>query len=163
MRKEFIRFLFAGGAAALVNWGSRFAFSRHAPYEVAVAGAYLLGMMTGFLLMRGWVFGAAHHPVRKQIATYALVNLLALLQTLLISSVLARWLLPQLGVVRHAYALAHAGGIVAPVFTSFVLHRRATFRAPVAPPLWSEASETSVASLPDAVPSAKSSDAGTRV
>jgi putative flippase GtrA len=130
-----MRFLIAGGSAAVVNWGTRFLLSRFLPYEAAVAGSFVFGLITGFLLMRSWVFGAAHHPIRRQAATYVVVNLLALLQTLIVSSLLARWMLPALGITRHAEALAHAAGIAVPVATSFVGHKKATFRAPKEPEL----------------------------
>jgi putative flippase GtrA len=128
MRGELLRFLVAGGTAALVNWASRFVLSRFLVYELAVVGAFMFGLVTGFLLMRGWVFQATDQPVRRQIVTYVVVNLLALLQTLAISSLLARWLLPAIGVTKNAEALAHAAGIAAPALTSFVAHKQATFR-----------------------------------
>jgi len=50
------------------------------------------------------------------------------LQTLIISVVLARWLLPALGVVQRVEAIAHLIGVMVPVVTSYVGHRIATFR-----------------------------------
>lgn len=134
MSREILRFLFAGGVAAAANWGSRFLFSRFLPYEAAVSAAFVVGLVTGFLLMRGWVFQAADAPIRRQFVTYVIVNLLALAQTLLISSVLARWVLPALGVQRFAEAIAHAAGIAVPVVTSFLGHKRATFKKPASAP-----------------------------
>ncbi|HEX2730886.1 MAG TPA: GtrA family protein [Polyangiaceae bacterium] len=130
MKSEVVRFLIAGGTAAALNWGARYVCSWFVPYEVAVVLAFLVGLLSGFLLMRGWVFGAAEAPLPKQFATYVAVNLLALLQTLVISSVLARWLLPAIGIERYAAGIAHAVGIAVPVVTSFVGHKKATFRKP---------------------------------
>jgi putative flippase GtrA len=130
MSPEILRFLIAGGIAASVNWGSRFLFSRALPYEAAVTLAYLCGMVTGFFIMRRWVFQADREPMRRQAFTFVLVNLLGLAQTLVLSSLFARWLLPAVGIVKFREPLAHAVGIVAPVFTSFIGHKRATFKKP---------------------------------
>ena len=64
------------------------------PYEWAIVFAFLVGLTVGFLLMRGYVFNAQGRPVARQVAVYVLVNLFALLQTLLVSIALERWLLP---------------------------------------------------------------------
>jgi len=127
MTPEIVRFLIAGGLAAAVNWSSRFVFSLFLPYEGAVALAYTCGMATGFFAMRRWVFHASTGPIRRQAITYVVVNMLGLAQTLVCSSVFARYLLPAVGIDRFAEPLAHAIGIVVPVFTSFIGHKRATF------------------------------------
>ena len=54
--------------------------------------------------------------------------MLAVLQTLVVSLVLARWLLPALGVTQHAEAIAHAVGVAVPVVTSYFGHKLATFK-----------------------------------
>ncbi len=125
---EVLRFVVAGGTAALANWGSRFAFSLYFSYEVAVVLAFLVGLTTGFVLMRAWVFERTTKPVARQATVYVLVNALALAQTLIISIALVRWLLPAIGWHWQAEAVAHAAGVVVPVFTSYILHKRATFR-----------------------------------
>jgi hypothetical protein len=56
------------------------------------------------------------------------VNLFALLQTLLASVALARWVLPSLGVVSRAEALAHLVGVLVPTVTSYFGHRMITFK-----------------------------------
>jgi DNA-binding transcriptional MocR family regulator len=53
----------------------------------------------------------------------------AVAQTLAISLALAWWLLPALGVERHVEAIAHAVGVAVPVVTSYLGHRRFTFRS----------------------------------
>jgi putative flippase GtrA len=118
----------AGGVAAAANYGSRFLFSAWMPYPAAITCAYLVGMAVAFVLMRKYVFSAAGQPMLPQVWKFAIVNLLALLQTLVVSLVLARWLLPALGVQQHVEAIAHLVGVIVPVFTSFIGHRQATFR-----------------------------------
>jgi putative flippase GtrA len=40
---------------------------------------------------------------------------------------LAYYLLPWLGVTRHVFEIAHAVGVVVPVFASYLGHRRWSF------------------------------------
>lgn len=128
MKPEFLRFLIAGGIAAAANFGSRFVFSLFLDYGFAVFFAYLVGMLVAFLLMRGHVFGARSGPLASQLMRFVGVNVVALLQTLVISLLLARWLLPSFGIVEHAEALAHLVGVLVPVVTSYFGHKLFTFR-----------------------------------
>lgn len=125
---QFIRFLLAGGIAAAANYGSRFAFSAWLPYPAAITCAYLVGMAVAFALMRQYVFDAAGQRLLPQVLKFTIVNVFALLQTLAVSLLLARWVLPALGIVEHAEAIAHLVGVAVPVFTSFLGHRHGTFR-----------------------------------
>ncbi len=125
---EFIRFLFAGGIAAGANFGSRFFFSTFLDYGLAVFFAYLVGMLVAFLLMRGHVFNASQGPLAPQVIKFVGVNLLAVLQTLAISLLLARWVLPSVGIEDQAEALGHLVGVLVPVVTSYFGHKFLTFR-----------------------------------
>ena len=125
---QFLRYLAAGGLAAAANYFSRFAFSVWFEFEIAVVLAFFVGLITGFVLMRQFVFEGAGKPVAPQAVKYVLVNLVALVLTVGVSSLLARWLLPSLGVDRHVEAIAHAFGVAVPVLTSYVGHRLTTFK-----------------------------------
>lgn len=129
MSAQFLRFLLAGGIAAAANYGSRFGFSAWFSYPVAITCAYLVGMVVAFTLMRQFVFFAGGQPLLPQALKFALVNVLALAQTLAVSMVLARWLLPAAGVAQHVEAVAHLVGVAVPVVTSFLAHRHGTFRS----------------------------------
>jgi putative flippase GtrA len=121
-------FLVAGGIAAVANYGSRFGFSAWFSYPVAIVLAYLVGMTVAFALMRRYVFEGGGKPLGPQIVRFAGVNALAVVQTLVVSLVLARWVLPVVDVTRHAEAIAHAVGVAVPVVTSYFGHKLATFR-----------------------------------
>ncbi len=123
-----LRFLLAGGVAALVNVLSRLLYSQAVTYTVAVVAAYLTGMATAYVLNRLLVFGPGDRGVPGEMLAFALVNLLAVAQTLVISLALAYYALPAVGVVEHAETLAHVVGVIVPVFTSFVGHKYWTFR-----------------------------------
>ena len=126
--KQFVKFLLCGGLAAGLNWASRFLFSIWMPFEYAVVAAFFVGLISGFLMMRLYVFDGKEKPVMPQASKYAFINMLALVQTLIISVVLARWVLPAWGVVVHAEALAHLAGVLMPVVTSYFGHKLLTFR-----------------------------------
>lgn len=125
---QFLRFLIAGGVAAAANMGARVVFSVFFEYGLAVVLAYLVGMLVAFLLMRGHVFDARSGPLAPQVTKFVVVNMLAVLQTLVISLLLARWLLPSMGIVTYADALAHIVGVLVPAVTSYFGHRLLTFR-----------------------------------
>lgn len=126
--RQFALFLVAGGIAAAANYGSRFLFSLWASFPAAIVLAYLVGMAVAFVLMRQYVFDARGKAVGPQVAKFTAVNALAVLQTLVVSLVLARWVLPAMGVATHAEAIAHAVGVAVPIVTSYFGHRMATFR-----------------------------------
>ncbi len=94
----------------------------------AIVIAYCLGMTTAFLLNRALVFQSATNGVRSQAFWFVIVNLAAVLQTIVISLVLARWLLPLLNVNYHNETLAHAVGVAVPVLTSYFGHKYLSFR-----------------------------------
>ena len=130
MGLEFPRFLIAGGIAAAANFGSRFIFSIFFSYAAAVPLAYLVGMIVAFLLMRGHVFNARNGSLAPQVTKFVGVNVLAVLQTLVISLLLAGWLLPNIGITDQvkAEAIAHLVGVLVPVVTSYFGHKFLTFR-----------------------------------
>ena len=125
---QFFMFVVAGATAAAANYGSRFGFSIWFNYPTAIVLAYLVGMLVAFLLMRQYVFDGRGKSLGPQVAKFIGINLLAVLQTLIVSLMLARWLLPALGLGEHAEAVAHAIGVAVPVVTSYFGHRHATFR-----------------------------------
>lgn len=125
--RQFLAFLLTGGLAALVNFGSRIVYNRWTSFSWAVVLAYLTGMVTAFVLARLFVFADSRRPVHQAAGFFVLVNLAAIAQTWLITMGLARFVLPWLGVDRFAAEIAHAVGIAAPVFTSYLGHRRWSF------------------------------------
>jgi putative flippase GtrA len=125
--RQLLLFLMAGGLAALANFGSRIGLSLLLPYVAAIVIAYLIGMTTAFVLNRAFVFTGAANPVGQQAWRFVLVNAAAIAQTIAISLLLARWLLPAAGVTAHVETIAHGVGVVVPVFTSYLLHKHWSF------------------------------------
>lgn len=126
--RQFVLFLFTGGVAAAANFCSRIVLSVWLNYSTAIILAYLVGMITAFVLARLFVFSESQQPIYHSALFFVLVNIFAVLQTWLVSIVLAIHLLPWLGVVRFTQEIAHAIGVVVPVFSSYIGHKRFSFR-----------------------------------
>ncbi len=126
--RRFLRFLATGGLAAAANVGARLVFSHWMSFSAAIVLAWFVGLTCGYLLARRFVFGAGAQPASRSAAIFVAVNLFALVQTWAVSVGLAQYVLPALGVVRHAQDLAHLAGVGAPVLTSYFAHQRWSFR-----------------------------------
>ncbi|KIM09349.1 MAG: membrane protein [Sulfurovum sp. PC08-66] len=119
LNKEIVAFLVAGGVAATVNFLSRFGYDYFFDFGTAVLLAYITGMITAFVLNKYFVFAESVHSTFKEALYFVLVNLVAVLQTYLISIWLVLYTLPM---------IAHGVGIVVPVFTSYLGHKFFSFR-----------------------------------
>lgn len=127
-RSQFLLFVLTGGVAALVNVASRVGFSRLMRFEWAVLAAYAIGMVTAYLLARRFVFPNSVQSLQRSLPAFALVNLIAVLQTWLVSLGVRSLLLPLLGVTALVDLIAHGCGVAVPVFTSFYGHKHLSFR-----------------------------------
>jgi len=126
--RQFMLFLLTGGTAAVVNFVSRIVVNQWLGYSAAIVVAYLIGMVTAFVLARLFVFKQSSQPWRRSALIFTLVNVLAVVQTWAISVGLAYYVLPRVGVTRFAPEIAHAVGVVFPVFTSYLGHKHWSFR-----------------------------------
>lgn len=127
MSRQFLGFLLTGGLAALVNFGSRILYNQWVDFSSAVVMAYLTGMVTAFILARSFVFTQSSQSVQRSAIFFVMVNGVAVLQTWAISMALY-YLLPMAGVTRWVPEIAHAVGVVVPVFTSYLGHKRFSFK-----------------------------------
>ena len=126
--RQFMLFLITGGTAAAVNFCSRIVYNLWLGYSAAIFLAYLTGMVTAFVLARMFVFTESRQGVRRSAVLFTLVNVVAVAQTWVISVVLAYYFLPAMGVVIFVPEIAHAVGVVFPVFTSYLGHKYWSFR-----------------------------------
>jgi putative flippase GtrA len=127
MSRQFLGFLLTGGLAALVNFGSRILYNQWVDFSSAVVLAYLTGMVTAFILARSFVFTQSGQSVQRSAMFFVMVNGVGVLQTWAISMALY-YLLPIAGVTRWVPEIAHAVGVVVPVFTSYLGHKRFSFK-----------------------------------
>ncbi|MGA2654984.1 MAG: GtrA family protein [Gammaproteobacteria bacterium] len=126
--KQFIIFLCTGVAAAVINFGSRILYSHWFDFSIAVVLAYITGMVTAFVLAKLFVFKQNTQNLYRSAFFFCIVNLAAVAQTLLISMGLAYYFLPLIGVTVFVLEIAHAVGVAFPVFTSYIGHKRWSFR-----------------------------------
>lgn len=124
---RFIAFVAVGGTAALANFGSRILLSQWLPYVSAIVLAYCVGMLTAFVLNRLVVFREPANRLHQQAFWFVVVNLAAVVQTVIVSLLFARWIFPALAMHWHPETVAHAIGVAVPVVTSYWGHRRFTF------------------------------------
>ncbi len=125
---QFSKFVVVGGIAALINFVSRIFFSYAISYRWAIVWAYLLGMLTAYVLQRIFVFAASgKHPL-KEFVHFTLVNMVAIIQVWVISVGLAEYLFPSLGFEWFAKEIAHAIGITIPAISSYYGHKYISFK-----------------------------------
>jgi putative flippase GtrA len=129
MSPRFFKFLIAGGFAAAVNFGSRIVFSLWLPFSAAIVLAYIVGMITAFVLTKTFVFTESVQSTSKSAVYFVLVNVVAVLQTWAVSVLMAYYALPWMHVTWHAKEIAHFFGVVVPVFTSYIGHKKWSFRS----------------------------------
>lgn len=125
---KFLRFLAAGGFAALVNLVSRYILTPLIGFEVSIVVAYLLGMGVAFILFRTLVFSRSGAGVAKETYRFVIVNLVALMLVWTISVTLAGLVFPAVGFIWHAQDIAHFIGACIPAITSYIGHSIYTFR-----------------------------------
>ena len=85
-------------------------------------------MIVAYVLAKLFVFKECQQTASRSITFFILVNGVAILQTWAISMVLAYYLLPALGITVFVREIAHAAGVIFPVFTSYIGHKRWSFR-----------------------------------
>lgn len=128
MRWQFVIFCACGGVAALANLGTRWGLSHSISFSWAIVLAYFVGMATGYLLFKIFVFGSAHsgHSLTEMVR-YAAVNLIALV-LVYVFSMLFRWIFLKIGpLAHHAEDYAHFIGVMVPAISSYFLHKYWTF------------------------------------
>lgn len=125
--RQFAAFVLAGGVAAAVNFGARWALNDWLGFGWAVLAAYALGMLTAFVLNRRYVFPPSGRALESEIRWFVTFNLSALPLVWAISMLLLHGLFPWLGIAWHPRELAHALAIATPVVINFFLHKHVTF------------------------------------
>lgn len=127
--RRFVKFVLMSGIAAIANIASRIAFNMWVGFATAIVLAYCIGMCTAFVLNRLFVFRETSNPFHHQAFWFTVVNLAAVVQTLVISLLLAEIAFPALGFKWHAETVAHVIGVGVPAITSYLGHKHLSFRA----------------------------------
>ena len=122
-----VRFLALGGIAAGTNLVARWVLQPFIGFEIAVAIAYICGMVVAYTLFRAFVFGASGRSVASEAWRFTVVNLVSLVLVWLISVGLARFAFPAIGFTWYADDIAHLIGVLSPALTSWIGHKKYTF------------------------------------
>lgn len=126
--RQFFLFLFTGSLAALVNFTSRIGYNRFVDYSTAIVFAYITGMITAFILAKLFVFKESHQSTHRSAFYFVLVNIVAIAQTWFISVGLAFYAFPYIGIKHYVPEIAHAIGLAIPIFTSYIGHKKLSFK-----------------------------------
>lgn len=125
---EFFQFLMVGGFSAGVNFISRIGFSELASYRYSIILAYLVGMITAFLLSKHYVFEKSGRPFKDELTDFTIVNIIAVIQVWLISVGLAEYFFPYINFSFYPEEIAHLIGLGIPVISSYFGHKYFSFR-----------------------------------
>lgn len=96
-------------------------------YSVAIVIAYLIGMTTAWAMFRVFVFSDSGRAKSVEYIRFAIVNGLAIAQTLLVSLALADYVFPAVNFEWRPGDVAHVIGVIVPVFTSYLGHKYFSF------------------------------------
>jgi len=125
---EFFQFLMVGGFSAGINFVSRIGFSELVSYRYAIIFAYLVGMITAFLLSKHYVFEKSGRPFKDEFRDFTIVNVFAVIQVWLISVGLAEYFFPYISFTFYPEEVAHLIGLGIPVISSYFGHKYFSFR-----------------------------------
>ena len=128
LSKQFLIFLLTGGVAAMVNFGSRIFFNLFIPFSWSVVCSYIFGMITAFILAKLFVFRTTNNSTQESAFYFILVNVVALIQTWLVSMGMLLYVMPCVGVDFYAEEISHIIGIIVPVFSSYLGHKYISFK-----------------------------------
>ena len=126
--RDFLRFLLTGAFAALVNLASRYVLTPILGFGASVLVAYVIGMITAYVLFRLLVFGGSDRSIVSEVYRFAIVNIVALGLVWTVSVGLARVLFPAVGYSWHAEDIAHLVGVCIPAISSYIGHAKYTFQ-----------------------------------
>ena len=118
-KKQFLIFVLTGGIAALSNILSRLGLSKILRFELAIIIAYLLA--------KKFVFFNSKKSIKSSLAGFTVVNLLAIIQTWLVSIGIKAFLINLVESIFITELIAHTSGVIVTVFTSFFGHKYISF------------------------------------
>ena len=125
---QFVKFVLIAGFATLINLVSRALMTPAVGFEASVPVAYLIGMGVGYALFRKYVFSRSGSTIAAETTRFIMVSTVAFFIVWSVSVLLARKILPGVGWTWHAEEVAHIVSVALPMITSYIGHKRFTFR-----------------------------------
>ncbi len=111
-----------------MNFVSRIVINQWVNYRIAVVLAYLVGMLTAFVLSKMYVFEKSGRHHLHELRDFTIVNVFAVIQVWIISVGLAEYVFPAVGYTFYAPEIAHLIGLGIPAVTSYLGHKYFSFR-----------------------------------
>jgi len=127
MTRQFALFLLIGGGAAGLHWLARVVIDVFTGYLVALVLAYAVGISAGYILNALFVFSSNRERRAREILLFTSFNLSMLPVVLGVSWTLSELVFPTIPLTWHAREIAHAIGVITPVFANFLFHKFVTF------------------------------------
>jgi putative flippase GtrA len=92
--RQFTGFVVVGLISTACNLASRYLFEVAASYEVALAGANIVGLLSAFFLNRWFVFKSRAPRLMTELARFTLVNLAGIVIAWIVAVLLYRQVFP---------------------------------------------------------------------
>jgi len=120
-RIQFLRYIFVGGVATIVDMGSLYIFTSiiGLNYLISAAIAFILGVTTNYLLCVAWIFESTGR-VKREIILFAVIGI----GGLILNEVII-WLLVEEG--KLYYMLAKAVAVVIVLGWNFGMRKKYVF------------------------------------
>ena len=125
--KQFLTFLVAGGLAVAANFMSRVLFSLWFTHSHAVIAAYVVGMLTAFILNSIYVFPKSDKIKLIQARDFIIVNI-SFFPLVWLVSVKLNMALIYLGVKSYSEEMSHFIALSLPMFATFLIYKFFTFK-----------------------------------
>ena len=109
------------------GWGP-LQYNYFVDFKIAVLLAFITGITTAFILAKIFIFRESSQSVHRSAFYFFLINIVAAGQTWFISLGLAYYALPYFGVQHFVPEIAHAIGLAVPIFTSYIGHKKLSFK-----------------------------------
>ena len=126
--QEFFKFVLAGGIAAAANLFSRMVFGLFLNYPTSIVLAFFVGLSTGYLLFRLFVFARGENSIYQQLGYFIVINAFAMIFILIISLFFYYSVFSSMKNIFLGETMAHFIGIAATTLTSYVGHKYLTFK-----------------------------------
>jgi putative flippase GtrA len=99
-------------------------------YELALVGAYTVGVLSAYFLNHWFVFESAGASTLTGLYRFTLVNLAGMAVGWVVAVLFYRQVFPTIGFEWHPDLISHAIGIAVPVIPNYLAHRSWTFGKP---------------------------------
>ncbi|OGT37184.1 MAG: hypothetical protein A3F11_05930 [Gammaproteobacteria bacterium RIFCSPHIGHO2_12_FULL_37_14] len=125
---QFYKFLMACSIAAGLNFLSRILLGLFMSYKTSIIVAYLIGIITAYILCHYFVFQPKKNNKKAQIAYFITVNIFSIMLTVTASTYLANHGLWFIHREFTRLELAHFIGICVPMISGYFGHKYLSFR-----------------------------------